>query len=133
MDFTREQRNIFEYFNGIEMVKGDPLEIVEIMTHLLGMHPNEVQKQMGWIEEVTLPDGTAKYVSHGQIGLPALEASRKYWEAVERAFEMPPFDKATGIGADRTVKQAAVAALAEFLQKKSSNAGLWPTSSPPLA
>lgn len=128
MEFTREQRSIFKYFNGIEDVFGDPLEIFDTMTHLLGCHPNQAIARIGGVEEVKDATGKATYEVNGELGLPALEALRRFCEAINQAFELVPFDKKTGLGATRQIQFAAWQALHDFNQKKNPNTGLWPTS-----
>src|SRR3990172_4400462 len=128
LDFTEQDRHIFDYFDGVAVLKGDPLEIFDRMVHLLGCHPNQVTAQIGKVVAKPQDDGTTVYETVGEVGLPALEASRKFCEAIDMAFEMTPFDKTSGLGATKAIRFAAWKALCDFLQKKNQNAELWPTS-----
>lgn len=103
--FTEEQRRIFQYHNGSGEVWGDPLPIGRHMRQQLGGDPNEALKDAR-SEDVAVRDA----------------ATERLVQAVRVAFDMVPFDKATGTGADEAI---CLAALDRFLtwnedQKKSA-------------
>src|SRR5687767_10577723 len=111
--FPAGERDIFTYHNGIEEVKGDPLQIFDDVTDILGCDPQIVINAF------------APKDSPRPAGPEALEARKRFYAAITEAFEMAPLDRMTGVGATQARKLAAWNALAEFLQKKSQQPGLW--------
>lgn len=109
----QRDRDIFQYFNGECEAWGDPLAIHRRLTLALGGHPNRYIEQAKAAEELV-----------------AAEAEEKLDEAIRIAFRMVPFDPLTGSGATENHCRAALAAYADFLEKKNPSGATLPSPSP---
>jgi hypothetical protein len=123
MTFTAEQRNIFAYNDGCREVFGDPVAIDRRLTQALGCSPHLVLTDA----KATLP-GTTEL--NGPVAFPAIE---RLMAATRQAFEMAPFDKATGMGAREEDCLAALNAFCSYMQVKKKNTAPSRTSSAPSA
>ena len=74
--FPAGERDIFTYHNGIEEVKGDPLQIFDDVTDILGCDPQIVINAF------------APKDSPRPAGPEALEARKRFYAAITEAFEM---------------------------------------------
>lgn len=79
--FSETDRSIFSYFNGKEVVWGDPLRINRRLTHYLG----------GQVDETIASANSDDPV----VSFPATE---RLMDAVDQAFDMVPFDSVAGNG-----------------------------------
>jgi hypothetical protein len=99
--FTDTERAIFQYFNGVKNVFGDPLKIRRRLYNLLGGDPNEVLNQ-------------------ANNGVPEVKdkATEKLMAAVIYAFDMVPFDKESGKGALEYDCRAALDSFVKWIEEK---------------
>lgn len=114
--FTDQERAIFPYDAGDgsgKTVFGDPMLLHRRLAQALEGSPNR------WIEQYNSEDMA--------IALPAAE---KLVEAVRWAFEMTPYDKATGRGAMEADVLKVLHDYLDFMDKKKVNAAPLPTSEP---
>ena len=111
----RNPRKIFGPYNdGQRAVYGDPAELHARLMSKLGGDPDKVTQQM------QSPDAELSY-----------QAWRQWLDAVIFAFEVKPFDKATGQGMQRDDIVALGNSFAEYLKKNGQPPGGSPTGSAP--
>lgn len=103
--FSEQERKVFSYWNGVATVHGDPLLIYRRFLKGLDGDPNPVLEQMGHEEP--------------GVWVPAVE---RLMPVLREAFDMAPFDPATGQGATEGDCLAALAAWQAWMQAKKERA-----------
>ena len=98
----RTEKDIFQYFDGVLAVYGDPLAIERRMEEHLGQ-PIAQALQETKAAEISL----------------SRRAEDRLFAAVREAFEMAPWYKQTGEGATEKDCRLAFKALVDFIKKKS--------------
>lgn len=112
MVFSDEQRRIFgPYFNGAQNLYADPLRVYRRLCYRLEGDPNK------FIRERNSPDA--------QASLPARD---RLLEATAFAFDMVPFDPATGKGALTQDVEKVLRDYLEYMEKKGRRESKPPTS-----
>src|SRR5262245_37218509 len=114
--FTDEQRRVFKYFDGASWVYGDPLEMKRRFAHELGGDANKVLADM---------DSELEPLRY--------EATERVLAAVRLVFQMRPFDRAEGSGADEEHCLQALDALLAYPGAQTKTAAISPITSPPTA
>lgn len=103
--FTDDERRIFPYWNGEAAVCGDPLAVRRRLTLALqGGGVNALLQEANGADELAAAAATGRLV-----------------DAVRQAFEMAPFDPATGRGATEEDCRRALRSFSDFLEKKNQS------------
>lgn len=130
-DFSDKERRIFQYHNGREVVWADPLALRRRLVVALGGDISAVVKDVnadrqpeGW------PDGK-EFTPDPATVMVAAFAAEKFLAGIRKAFDMAPFDPATGEGADERCCLDAYDAWQEFEDSKKKPAETTPFSRPP--
>jgi len=112
--YSESDRNIFgPFYNGSEMVHADPLRIRRLLVHELGGDLNAVLSQ-----------------AHAEEEPVRFQARDQLLSAARIAFDMTPFNPATGAGAVEADLWAALTAFLDFIEKKNPSGVSGPTSVP---
>jgi hypothetical protein len=117
MEFTPQERQIFEYHDGAKLVKEDPLDLKLRVEKYLGPNPNEIIDQCD--DAVPAPERHDAYQS--------------LYKAMVNAFELHAFNKATGLG--YTIREAVELwnRWQDFLREKKTPSAATQTSPTPSA
>jgi hypothetical protein len=113
--YTPKERAIFRYYNGAQIVYGDPLHMDLRLREALGGNAKQVYEDYNDDE-------------HPEVNIPA---TLKLIEATRAAFEMLPFDPLTGQGARDEHCLKALWDLWEWTEKNGSGAVSSPSGSRP--
>jgi len=112
--YSEQDRRIFgPYFNGLQSVYGDPLQINRRLVHALDGDPAPVHERANSQEEAE-----------------RFEAREKLVVAARYAFGMVEFNPTTGQGAVELDVWTALNSFLEWREKKDSTAVTLPTSQP---
>lgn len=103
--FSEQERKVFSYYDGAQRVFGDPMRILRGMLREFAGDPNPALENMNHAEAA--------------VWVPAMEG---VVAAVRIAFDMVPYDKATGTGATEADCLAALHAWQEYLNSKKAPA-----------
>lgn len=116
MSSDTSDSGVFRYFDGARHVYGDPLYVQNALAREL----------RGQVDQVVLD-------CNSQDDLVATTALRRLLDAVRVAFEMPPFDRATGQGATDRHCRDAYDALTDFFGLSATSVAETPSSPPSTA
>lgn len=137
--FVPDTTKIFKYFNGVEDVWGDPLEIYDRLELLLQGHAiqtiNEafiiVEKNKSPSEVANLPQSPEILQQRAMVDaeqrLKRSQARERLIPAVRQAFGLAERNPKTGFGATRDQCLDAIIAYLDFQNQKKMSTGATPT------
>jgi len=128
MEFA--QRMIFPYFDGEKQVFGDPLEIHDRLTDLLDGDPEHA---LQLARPPGLKDADGKELPGNPDPRSRYEAKRRLDAAVVTAFELIPFDRTTGNGANRLQRATALSSFCSWMEANRKKNDASPTSPGPAS
>lgn len=121
MQFADNEKVPFQYFDGVQDVYADPLELLNQIMMRTGGKPNELRKKV-----FSAPPG-----ADIQLVAESADAVDQLVAVTRDVFRMPPFDPQTGQGAMWAHCLATWDKFAVFMKDEKKNTDTSPTTSPP--